>query len=971
MVGRVVERDLLAAAGLEAARGEPSAVVLHGEPGVGKTRLVTEAADAMAATHEVLWARFPRFSSQATAFLPVAQALSRWSTTASDAACAAVFADAGDLAAIMPDLGPSGPVDGGRLTSLLTTVIHRIGHVRPLVLVADDLQWADSSSLDLLAYLVAGFGPGQQLAILATYRDTELGEGHRFNEWIADMRRMPRVTVAAVGRLDRGDTADLVHVLTADTPTGRGGPDVDAIYERSLGNPYLAELLVADPATVGGSNLEEAMLASWHRLGKADRTLTQILAIGGRPVPIEVLVDLAGRSGLPPDATVRGVATAQAAGLVVRHGDTVWFRHPLLAEVIAGTLSPPAARALHADYIKALEEGTGLPAHVRSSLLALHHQEAGHFTAAFTWSLTASADAAAMHATAEESEHLQRACRLWDDADEEARVATGDRMDLLERACRAALRAGHRGAAQALAQDAIRTVDRTGDPLRAVRLMYTFRYLTDRQQTHQADLDHAVAVHELAAQCGPSEQLALALCYRSGAEMWCGVPGAETRADAAIAMADQIGSPLALAHAHLVRSQFHWSSPAGAQEAVTAWEVLRARGDLLDWAMDNVKVMNCLEGIGQDAVIDHGLRVLADLAAAGAPALGGVPGAILAHSLLRVGRWDEAKEVVRANMAHQQEPKFAAATRCTAAQLSAREGDLDAARNHLARAIELDSTLDPLGSFVSMARVEIRWSSGDLTGAVEAALADIPRVAPLDPDHADELALWCLRSIADLAESRRAPDRAPGVLPSLARLDLARTVIAAEPAASAGQDNLHLAMATLIAAERARCTAGTDQIQRWRAARDAASEASLAWESGWAGYQLGRALLVERGHRQEATESLRTAYAAMARLGAKPLAERIRSVGAQAHLPIDETATLASIDLVDRPSWEPPGITGREREVLAQIITGRTYAEIARDLFISRKTVSVHVSNLLRKTGTTNRIELAALVAAQPGPGSD
>ena len=625
MVGRVVERDLLTTAVIGAARGQPSAVVLHGEPGVGKTRLVTEVAEGSAATHEVLWARFPRFSSGSTAFLPVAQALSRWSTTAPDAVRAAVFADAGDLAALMPDLGPSGPVDGGRLMSLLTTVIHRIGHMRPLVVVADDLQWADSSSLDLLAYLIAGFCPGQQLAILATYRDTELGAGHRFNEWIADMRRMPRVTVRSVGRLDRGDTTDLIHDLTGGAPAGLGRPDPDAIYERSRGNPYLTELLVAEP-TAGASTLDEALLASWHRLEETGRTLTQILAVGGRPVPTDVLVYLARRAGLPDGATLRGLGSAQAAGLVLRDGEGVWFRHPLLAEVIAATVPPPVAAGWHEDYVRVLEGASGIPAHVRSSLLALHFQEAGQPTAAFTWSLTASADAAAVHATAEESAHLQRACRLWDDADEESRVTTGDRVALLERACRAALRAGHRGAAQALAQDAIRMVDRTGDPLRAVRLMYTFRYLTDRQQTHQGDLDYALAVHELAEQCGPSEQLALALCYLSGAEMWCGVPGAESRADAAIAMADQIGSPLALAHAHLVRSQFHWSSPAAAHEAVTAWEVLRAHGDLLDWATDNVKVMNCLEGIGQDAVIDHGLRVLADLASAGAPALGGGSG---------------------------------------------------------------------------------------------------------------------------------------------------------------------------------------------------------------------------------------------------------------------------------------------------------------------------------------------------------
>jgi hypothetical protein len=101
-------------------------------------------------------------------------------------------------------------------------------------------------------------------------------------------------------------------------------------------------------------------------------------------------------------------------------------------------------------------------------------------------------------------------------------------------------------------------------------------------------------------------------------------------------MADQVGSPVALAHAHLVHSQFHWWSPAGADEAVTAWSTLREHGDLLDWATTNVKVMNCLKGIGRyDALVDHGLRVLADLSVAGAPALGGAPGAVTAHFLFR------------------------------------------------------------------------------------------------------------------------------------------------------------------------------------------------------------------------------------------------------------------------------------------------------------------------------------------------
>ena len=124
--------------------------------------------------------------------------------------------------------------------------------------------------------------------------------------------------------------------------------------------------------------------------------------------------------------------------------------------------------------------------------------------------------------------------------------------------------------------------------------------------------------------------------------------GAEASANAAIAMAAHVGSAVALAHAHLVHSQFHCPTAQEVQEAVAAWEALRERADLLDWSSTNMMVMNCLEGIGQyDALVEYGRRVLADLSAAGAPALGGIPGAMTAHFLFRLGRWAEARAVIR------------------------------------------------------------------------------------------------------------------------------------------------------------------------------------------------------------------------------------------------------------------------------------------------------------------------------------
>ncbi len=970
MVGRSVERALLAGATAGSAAGQPSAVVLHGEPGVGKTRIVSDAVDAVAGTHEVLWVRFPRFSSDATAFLPVAQALSRWRTAAREPNRSIVFAGMGDLSAVLPELGSGTSADGGRLTALLAAVIHRIGAVRPVVVAVDDLQWADSSSMDLLAYLIAGFGPEQPLAILGTYRDTELSDGHRLNQWIADMRRMPRVTVSPVRRLGRAETAELIYDLTQGAPGQQGVvADPDLLYEKSLGNPYLTELLLTSPAAGRGS-LEDALLAYWHRLDAPARTLTQILAVGGRPVPMDVLVDLADRRGLSPGVSLAAVASGRAAGLVVLNDEDAWFRHPLLAEVISATVPSPAAKSLHEGYVQALQRATGLPAHARSALLALHHHAAGHSSAAFTWSLTAAADAAVVRAAAEEGAHLQRAVRLWDEVDDDVRSLVGDRVDLLERACRANVKAGQFTAAREPAQECIRVAVRAGQPVRAARLIYDLGFVTDSQGSPQAALDRAVTAHELAKRGGPSEELALTLSFRSDAEMWCSIIGAEEHADAAIAMADQVGSVLALAHAHLVHSQFHCWAPEGAQEALAAWEVLRNHGDLLDWARANVKVMNCLEGVGRyNALVDHGLRVLGDLNAAGAPALGGAPGAITAHFLFRLGRWEEARTLIRTNLAHQQMPNFGSSTRATAAQLTAQEGNLAAARDHLARAYELKGTRHPLGSHASVAQIEVLWCAGDLASARDAALADIPEVAAMDPTHADELSLWCLRSIADLAVTRGPPNRIHAqVAEDVRRLDQAREAPAWKTPAPPSNDLLHRAMTALIAAERARGTASPDQTLRWRTARSAALAAHLTWDAAWAGYQLSRALLGQPGHRPEAADNLRSAHQEMTRLGAQAAAARIHSAAVQAHISLGDSPE--HLKPSTSPSSASDGITLREREVLALITSGRTYGEIARALFISEKTVSVHVSNLLRKTGTRSRIDLAALHLDDPEPQS-
>ncbi len=949
-VGRATEQALLAAAVRDAGAGEPGCVILHGEPGVGKTRLVADATEHCSSTHTVLWVRFPRFSSDTTALLPVAQALSRWARSAPDDVRAAAFDGLGDLSAVLPELGPSVPVDGGRLTALITTFVHRLGEDRPVVLVADDLQWADTSSLDLLAYLIAGFGPAQPLAVLGTYRDTEPVPGHRFPEWVADMRRMPRVRIHALGRLDRAGTTDLVRNLRGES-TRATGADPDAIYDRSLGNPYLTQLLLQDPGSEAGS-IEEVLLATWLRLDAAARTVTQILAIGGRPVPLDLVLSLARGAGVRRTATGAAVESAAAAGLVEVRSGNAWFRHPLVAEVVARTVTPPNAVAWHEAFIRLLADAQ-LPDHARAALLALHHEAAGQVDDAFTWSIRAADAAAAVRATAEESEHLQRAVRLWDGAGEAARAAVGDRVELLERASLTADRGGHLDVALALATQAAEAVDRVAEPLRSVRLLTTLSLTSRTKLSYGRIAELGREPVALAEPFGPSPELALALAQLGLREMWAGMEGGESRVLAAIDMADSLGATVVLAQTRVILTQFHWSEPDSADSALDAFEVLRREGSLHDWWVACMPVLNCLEGLGRyEAMISFSERAVQDLQAAGAPSLGGSLGAVAAHFLTRLGRWEEARDLLRFVMAHRQPGKWAAESRGIACRLACHSGDLDAADEHFARAVELYPDLHPLGSHLGTARLEFLWATGRLDRAVEHAIDDIARVAAVDEDEADELLLWGLRCTADLADTR--PVGREAAAAGVSRLDAARALGPPSPGRREPDDDVYPALAALLAAERARCLRAGDTVEEWRAARDAADRAHFVWEAAWSGYQLGRALLTGRGGRPEATAALRRAFDAATSLGARPLADRIRLVADQAHVDL-----TVPVELPPSAAGDLDGLTTREREVLALVVAGRTYAEMAKALYISEKTVSVHVSNLLRKTGAANRIELA------------
>jgi DNA-binding CsgD family transcriptional regulator len=345
-------------------------------------------------------------------------------------------------------------------------------------------------------------------------------------------------------------------------------------------------------------------------------------------------------------------------------------------------------------------------------------------------------------------------------------------------------------------------------------------------------------------------------------------------------------------------------------------------------------------------------------------------GAGAALTLVQLGQWDVARSVVREALALRLNTRWGAAARCGAAVLSALEGDGVAAEAHLSRAGEL-MPVSGMGDEFILCEMIVAIEVGCPRRALELAEEWMTRAVAMDHFAADELLQVAARAAADLAEGGAATSEPRlSAISWLQRIESLRGDSPPPFLRSEPDDAVHPAWGALYAADRARCH-GEDRPMAtlWRAAADASAGAGLRFEHARSLYLLGRSLLGEAGGRDGAAEALSRAAAIAEELGAAPLAALVDLLALQAHLPLAATgagapAAVSPVDLV-AGVW----LTPREAEVLAHVVAGETYAQMARRLFISEKTVSAHVSHLLRKTGTASRIELAALaLRAKAGP---
>jgi predicted ATPase/DNA-binding CsgD family transcriptional regulator len=935
-VGRDAEISMLHDA-LKRARGdEPAVVLVGGEAGVGKTRLVEEFTSGLDGDARLLAGQCLELGEEGLPFAPFVGALRdllRWDGRDAFAGHEQEFAR------LLPELGSTGPppateLSRGYLYDLVAGLLAERAAERPLVIVLEDLHWADRSTRDLLGYLVRS-ARRAKLLVIGTYRSDELHRGHPLRAFLAELDRVRSVERQELDRLDRDATAAILTDLLGHEPTS---VTVDHIHERAQGNPFFVEELAAcsglDDCPLPDS-LRDLLLARVDRLSEGTQRVLRIAAAGGTRIGHRLLAEVAGVPDVELEAALREAVVAQ---LVVAEPDGEYeFRHALVREAVHDDLLPGEQVRLHARYAAAIEADPTLAGGGRAPARIAHHWYAAHDHArAITAAVRAAEAAGQRYAYAEKRRLLERVLELWDQVPDAADRTGLSHLDVLESTLSAALHAGDHDRAMKLARAALAEVDADAEPRRAAKLLVR-RGKLFRTFGKSDGADELREAYRIISGLPESAERAELLADIAGAMASVDRDEGHRMAAEVAAEAERIGDGALLASAALTIGMCTKGIPGdqGLARLREAAELAADAGDLTLLTRAHVNLSDLLFEMGRYAEsAEAARRGLPDAARIGITRTTGVY--LLANhaeALAALGRWDEV-EAICAEAARLDPPGTLAVPaldlRARMWLLRGRPGAADAA----ARAVAFLSKpyLSPWQR-LSLQELKVRAAHdvGDLAAAVAAASVALGDARlDLEPRYA-----WPLLVEAARAAAAAAADDAQ--LVSLVRRQ-ARDLPARYPAEFAG------------AAEVAAVLAPRDDaLAAWRAA-------VTARRADGQRYPLARALLglaeaaAGAGERATAAEALLEVGAIAGELDAAPLRAEVATL-----------ARRAGLRAAGAVAAGPDPLTAREREVLRLVAEGHSNSRIAERLFISPKTASVHVSRIIAKLEVTNRGEAAAV----------
>ncbi|MEV5828425.1 AAA family ATPase [Spirillospora sp. NPDC052242] len=979
LIGRAAELAELTGALDDAAAGRARAVLVGGDAGIGKTHLVSALRRAARERDCAVLVGQCAELGESVPYLPLADAL--WTASRGAGPEAAAVRDAVAarpvLGRLLPD-GDGGPGEGDplapdlgrqRLFGAVLGLLGELGADRPVLLVLEDLHWADRSTRDLLTFLCRVL-ERERICLVGTYRSDDLHRRHPLRPLVAELRRLPNVTGVQVRPFGRDETGAYLAALSGALSGSPSAPVaaevVERVHLRSEGNPfYAAELHATGDLDELPAGLADLLLSRVERLSPDARRVVRVAAVAGRRVDDELVRRV---SGLAEDAAGEALREVVSHQLLVPDGAGYVFRHALLREAVYADLLPGERTRLHADFARLLADEPDGRADRRggsAAELAYHSLAAYDLPAAFAASVRAAREAGRLGAPAEEFEHYERALELWDAVPDAAATAGTGRERLALAAARAAAEAGE----VRRAVHALRRLLETADPS-DLRLGVQIReQLASCLGELDADEEAQAMAREAIAMLPPdppTAEHARALATYATMLLWRDTDGElPAFAEDAVELARAAGAADAEASLLITLGRYWKRRAATAAKAAEAIE--RAR----DLALADGSPRVAMRAMFQHAGVHFDRGELAGAARAADD------GARYAHdngldwstygALLRclrflirytTGDWAEAARLAEG---------FAVrVTRRADAQVSAYALFLEVARgdpgvDERLRWLEPLLPDDPFLIYITrgLAAEHALWG-GDPDTAIEHVDAVLASPYGVEVSAVRVVAAG-LQAHAERAARARAAGDGAAAAAAVAAADAlagrARTVAAADadgrPRGFLGVEGE--AWLARVEAERRRVD-GVLDVGLWRRTAELFEYGDpgggFVYEVARSRWRLAEAL-AEAGDRDAAAAEWRRAVETAERLGAAPLLAALRDLGARARLTAPAERAAAN---------GPFGaLTAREREVLKLVAEGRTNREIAEALFISPKTASVHVSNILAKLNVTGRTQAAAL----------
>lgn len=973
LVARDRELDRLRAALAKAGEGTAGAVLLAGDAGVGKTRLIDELA-ASAEDTLVLMGRCLDAGETGLPYLPFAEALGALKSDVANRPALAMLLpqlalpaerEPGTEGMIAPSLTPGRrpEQDVGQL-QLFDAVLGILGDLserQRVLLVVEDLHWADASTRYLLSFLLSRLR-SQRLLVVATYRADDLHRSHPLRPLLSELVRLPAVDRLDLAPFNAADARRFVEALSDDLPEDV----VRQVAERSEGNAFFAEELIA-VATCDDRSLPSALadvlLSRVELLSPEAQHVVRVASVRGRRVRHDRLREVAGMADIALDTALRELV--QHHLLVFNDNEVYIFRHALVREAVYGDLLPGERVRVHAAYARHLAQR--LDERGAAAALAHHAFESHDLVQALTASITASKEAERAGAPAESLRYLEKALNLWNAVPEGDRPSDVDESVLLRRASWVAGTAGQPERAVAFARSATKAVSAEQSPEAAaevwLRLSQALSILDGNEEEHFEVIGKAL---DLVRDREPSPTRARVLAGKaSSLRQQRKDAAAREAAELALADGQTANSPGAVADAlgTLAILDDHANQPAEAkisfERAIQcAREVGAFNNELRAWYYygmmhyDRGELAEAARVYNQagDRAKETGLtwsmfgleiRILQ----------------VLVH--YHVGDWDYA--------AWASEPPGMSVSSTVLARLASASTHLTVSRGDLAesermitklrsdwhRDIQIALINGGTGAELALWRGRPELAVERVTDALEWArklggpwmLAGI-RIGAIGIAAHAEIAAKARRKRDAEAEKHAVEEGHK--LAEHVRLTARNGKPRAGVLGPEGRAWLARALA-----EESRLT-GSGDPELWQAAVDEFAY-GVVFEQALCRWRLAEALLgadPKENRRDEAAEQLRLADEVATRLKAVPLAEAVASCAKRARITLRaDEPVRAQVDL----------FTPRERAVLGLVAAGRTNREVGEELYISEKTVSVHLSRIMAKLGASRRAEAVAI----------